>query len=180
MVKIGLIGCPGTGKTTLAFKLSNSLDIPMILSKTFTKQILERDNYDYAPNKFVEHFLAQKDREFELVKGRIKAENESRGFITDRTTLEQFAYSLLNIESYSNDDIVELETICRDNMSNYTHLFYLPRVKQIRDNGIRTVNTFFQMKIDFIIRGIIDDWRISVQKLPNDIQEAVNIVTEVC
>ena len=161
-MKIGLVGCPGTGRTTVAMELSNTLGISFVSSKSITQKITQRDGYIYSPNHFVEYFLAVKSREFELVNARIAAEAGVTDFITDRTTLEQFAYALLRLDTYSTEDINKLREICCDNMNHYTHIFYFPRVNEIKENGLRTSNYYFQTQIDYVIQGLLKEWNIPV------------------
>lgn len=162
--KIGLIGSAGIGKSSVATELSKKLDLIFLKSKEVTRPILKKYNFNYAEGVSVEKFLSKKEIEYEIVDKRTFQESLlTGGFITDRTTLECFAYALLSIETYADDEITLLERICSENMQKYTHLFYFPyKNGWLEDNGIRTVNTFFQWKIDLIIRGLLDDWGIEV------------------
>ena len=79
---------------------------------------------------------------------------------------------------YSDEDIVELEQMCRANVERYTHLFYFNRPDKIKNNGLRTVNTFFQMKVDFLIRGIIDDWEVEIIDVLCDVDDVVSLIVK--
>jgi len=161
--KIGLIGSAGIGKSSVALEISKDFDLIFLKSKDITRPLLKKYGYDYSSGECVEKFLSKKEIEFEIVDSRTFQESLlTGGFITDRTTLECFAYSLLSIEKYADDEIATLENMCCENMKNYTHIFYFPyKNGWLEDNGIRTVNTFFQWKIDLIIRGLLDDWGIN-------------------
>ena len=160
--KIGLIGSAGLGKSGVATEIGKALDIVFLKSKDITRPLLNARGYDVSKCECVEKFLSEKEIEYEIVDRKINQEQlMTGGFVTDRTTLECFAYSLLSVEKYSPDEISMLERICRENMANYTHLFYFPyRNGWLEDNGIRTVNTYFQWKIDMIIRGLLEDWGV--------------------
>ena len=162
ILKIGLVGSAGIGKGSVASKLSEKLGIVFLKSKDITRPVLKKYNYDYLKNECVEKFLSRKEIEFELVSSRIKHESSlNDGFITDRTTLECFVYALLSVEKYTDDEIITLEKKCFKNMRNYSHIFYFPYQNGwLENNGLRTVNTFFQWKIDLMIRGMMDDWNI--------------------
>lgn len=164
ILKIGLIGSAGLGKSGVASKLEQALDLIFLKSKEITRPLLKKYNYDYSRGECVEKFLSKKEIEYEIVDTKINQENlMTGGFITDRTTLECFAYALLSVEKYSDDEIELLEKICSKNMEKYTHLFYFPYMNGwLEDNGVRTVSTYFQRKIDMIIRGLMDDWGIEV------------------
>jgi adenylate kinase family enzyme len=176
MCKIGLIGAGGCGSTTVASIVSNELNVKFIKSSDFTRGILKRDGYDYEQDSFVERFLADKKREFELIDLRIVSEHQQDSFITDRTTLENYVYALDSIQNYSIDELNVLHCKCWKNMKRYTHLFYLPRKDDIKDNKLRTLNIFYQRKIDYLIQSVLKDWGLNVIELPKDIDKSVEIV----
>ena len=163
--RIGLIGSAGLGKGSLSEKIASKLDIVFLRSKDITRPVLKEYGYDFDRNsECVERFLSEKDLEYAIVDKKINQEKwmSANGFVTDRTTLECFAYALLSVEKYTPDEMAMLERICRENMGNYTHLFYFPyKNGWLEDNGVRTVNTFFQWKIDMLVRGLISDWGIN-------------------
>lgn len=176
--KIGLIGTPGSGRTTVAFKLSDQLHIPFLSSRAVTQKILERDGYNYDSGVYVENFLAVKHREKELIANKIKSEREVECFITDRTTLEQFAYALLEVEQYEDGEIEKMENTCKGHLKLYSHLFYFKRSNDIKINGVRTTNKFFQMKMDFIITGLIGEWNIPVIEIDSDADVILKYLSE--
>ena len=175
-LRIGLLGCPGSGKTTVASKLAEELNIPFLSSRSITQQILDRDKFDFVSGMYVEKFLATKHREFELVENKISIENKSDSFVTDRTTLEQFAYALLEIHQYDDNEIKDLQKKCQNHLKTYTHLFYFKRSDDIKKNGIRTTNKWFQMKVDYLIMGLIKEWGIGVYEVKGDVSEIVSII----
>ena len=168
--RIGLIGSAGLGKSGVAEQVGKKLDIVFIKSKDITRPVLTAYGYDVKKGDYVEKFLSEKELESEIVAKKMNQERwMSDGFVTDRTTLECFAYALLSVEKYSKEEIEELERKCRENMANYTHLFYFPqRNGWLEDNGLRTVNVFFQWKIDMIIRGLLHDWGIPFTTIETD------------
>lgn len=180
--KIGLIGSAGIGKGSIASKIGNKLDLFFLKSKDITRPILEKYNYDEKYYPCVEKFLSHKNIEFEIVNTRMQKEYLLQGgFITDRTTLECFVYALLSVESYEDKEITELENICRENMKQYNYIFYFPfKNGWLEDNGIRTVNNYFQWKIDLMIRGLINDWNINAITVPaeNPIDFIINKIKQ--
>lgn len=170
ILKIGLIGSAGLGRSTIASNLSKELNLVFLKSKDITRPILKKHGYIYGQGECVEKFLSKKDREFELVDERIYAESLlSGGFITDRTTIECFCYGLLSVETYTDDEIKLLEKICKENAEKYTHIFYFPYTNGwFENNEIRTTSLYFQRKIDMMIRGVIDDWNIPCKIVCND------------
>lgn len=169
-IKVGLVGSAGLGKSGVATKLSETLGIPLILSKEITRPILLAHGFDYSKGTCVERFLSKKEIEFEIVNERVLRESmKPEGFVTDRTTLECFAYALLSVERYTDDEISTLEAFCRGNMSCYTNIYYFPYNKGwFTENGIRTTNVHFQWKIDCIIRGLLADWNIQYTEVDTE------------
>lgn len=166
--RIGLIGSAGLGKGHIAEELGNRLGIVFLRSKDITRPILSE--HGYQKGDCVEKFLSDKELEYEIVDRKINQEQmmSENGFVTDRTTLECFAYALLSVEDYSPDEIEMLERICRENMGKYTHLFYFPYGNGwLEDNGIRTTNAYFQWKIDMLIRGLLKDWGVDAIAVHN-------------
>lgn len=151
------MGCAGNGRSTIARVLSKELDIPFISSASITRDVLIRDGYNYADDECVEKFLSL--REEELIDKRIKIENEHESFITDRTVIDHYVYLYLSVEHY--DNVYEIEKKCIEQIKKYTHLFYLTPSYDYRDNGVRTVNPYFQDMIDYILQGIIKKLNIN-------------------
>ena len=160
-IKIGLIGAAGTGRTTVAVQIAEKLNIPFIRSQDITKPILDRDNYDYS--EFVEFFLAERERE--LIDNRIAIENKHSSFVTDRTVIDHFAYLFPVVNKYNAEERSAMEELCKKHLNSYSHLFYFKRANNLKDNGIRTINNGFQTMIDYIIKGLIEDWDIPVRKI---------------
>ena len=117
--RIGLIGSAGIGKSGVADKVANRFGIPFLRSKDITRPLLADRGFSQDKCECVEKFLSDKELEYEIVDKKIRHEQlMSSGFVTDRTTLECFAYSLLSVEDYEPDEISMLERICKGNMQN--------------------------------------------------------------
>lgn len=167
ILKIGLIGCAGLGKSHAAAQLSESLGLPFLKSKDITRPVLK--SYGWSPDgSDVESFLGRCTIESEIVRRRLEEEALlSGGFVTDRTTLECFCYAFQALHTYTPESLALLESACRANMSRYTHLFYIPAsAGWLEDNGLRTTSPLFQRKIDLMIRGVMQDWGVPVEAIP--------------
>lgn len=171
MKKIGLIGAAGLGRSTFGKEIAKKEEIIFLPSKDITRPLLKKYGWKYRENSCVEKFLARKDIEFELVSERIYQESLLvGGFVTDRTTLECFAYALLRSEEYSDNDLSLLEKMCKENMKKYTHLFYFPyHCGWFEENGVRTSSVYFQWQIDMMIRGLLKDWGIVYSPIPDSV-----------
>lgn len=159
MYRIGVCGCGGTGKSSLAESLAKALTVPCLRSKDITQLILSRDGYDYSSGIQIERFLANTGRQNEILR-RTMEQQAIAQFVTDRTVVDLAAYALCELrENRDNSDILKnIVDTCRKNVVNYTHLLLCPWQDQLTDNGKRTLNPWYQLVIHAIERGIMDDW----------------------
>lgn len=177
MYRIGICGCGGTGKSTLAESLAKALKIPLLKSKDITHMILNRDGYDYSSGIQIERFLANTGRQNEILRLTLEQQNVP-SFVTDRTVIDLAAYALCEMRENS-DAVKYIVETCRKNVANYTHLFLCPWCDTLTDNGKRTLNPWYQLVVHSIERGIMDDWGCKYFVMPiteNDqrVQEALN------
>jgi predicted ATPase len=157
MYRIGIAGCAGTGKSSLAESLSKALGIPFLKSKNITHEILSRDKYDYSSGVQIERFLANTGRQNEILRRTLEQQSMS-DFVTDRTVIDLAAYALC--EMRENTDVVKniVET-CKKSIGIYTHLLLCPwHNMPLIDNGKRTLNPWYQLCVHAIERGLMDDW----------------------
>lgn len=122
MYKIGICGAHGTGKTTIATLLAKELKLPFI-TNTMRSMWVESGVVDFEKlpsdvrSQFQKHAILKQ----------INRENIEglAGFITDRTVIDNLAYTKLS----SNMDGVDLEiykTLAIERIKNYSHFIYLP------------------------------------------------------
>jgi adenylate kinase family enzyme len=121
ILKIGICGAHGTGKTTLAKEIHRIFGTPIItnLMRNFWQ---ENGVYDFEKLPKDIRTIFQKES---LLKQIESEESYITGFITDRTVLDQIAYTKLS----SNMIGVEFEIyeqLCKERLKSYTHLLYLP------------------------------------------------------
>ena len=159
--RIGLIGCAGNGRKTLAAEASSCLGIPLLQSSSITGSILRRDGYDYLSGEPVEKFLSM--REEEIVARRIESEDAMDSFISDRTVIDCLAYYMLTAERRDDSRFEEMERLVLSHLPRYTHLFYIPpNTSKLVDNGVRTLSRGFQQMVDWMLRGMISDYGLDV------------------
>ncbi len=178
MYRIGICGCGGTGKSSLAESLSKSLGIPFLKSKEITHLILNRDGYDYSSGIQIERFLANTGRQNEILRRTLEQQSVQE-FVTDRTVIDLAAYALSEMREDS-DVVRHIVETCRKNIGIYTHLLLCPwQDIPLTDNGKRTLNPWYQLVIHAIERGIMDDWGCKYHVMPiieNDKRTAEAIV----
>jgi nicotinamide riboside kinase len=155
-MKIGFTGTVSVGKTTLVKALQQ---LPEFKDYTFST---ERSKYlrdlgiplnTDSTIKGQMVFLAE--RASELFQNNI---------ITDRTIIDVMAFTKLakSIPYYIAD---EYNTLASRLISEYDYIFYIsPNKVEIEDNGVRTINPEYRMKIDKEIQAIIHQNQPKINK----------------
>jgi predicted ATPase len=117
--RVAFAGASGTGKTTMSAWLSETLKIPFnpVGSRSVAKAMGFESPYDVDK--------AGKRAEFQrrLVTEKRAWEDENPAFVTDRTTLDNLAYTVFH--DISTIDAGLLEQVV-GGMQRYTHVIYCP------------------------------------------------------
>lgn len=177
--RIALIGSAGVGKSSFADAIAKELNLHFVRSKDITRPILKKYGFTRHSGIKVEEFLGKAEIESEILFNRVRLENEfyEKGFITDRSALECFAYALLNASYNNATDLAILEQECRNSMARYSSVFHLPaNAGWLTDNGIRTIDENFQRIVDYTICGIANSWGIKYFTIPEEIIKFGNVV----
>lgn len=157
-IRIGIVGCAGTGKSTVAETVATRLGIPNLKSREITEDILRRDGYDYSSGIQIERFLANSGRQNEILRRTIEQQSVP-DFVTDRTVVDLAAYAVCEMHHSDPTALRRIVDTCRKNVSVYTHLFLCPwRDVQVADTGKRTLNPWYQYLIHITELGILTDW----------------------
>ena len=171
-LRIGIVGCAGTGKTTLAATVAKKLKIPFLPSKNITQGILDRDGYDYGSGIQIERFLADSKRQLEIFEKTSESHNERDSFITDRTPVDLAAYALSELHDSDPALLRQIVESSRRLVSRYTHLFLCPwKDKPIENNKRRTLNPWYQYLIHGLELGLMAEWRVRYMILKHESQE---------
>lgn len=153
MIKIGVCGAHGTGKTTLISALNEELQLPLIkrtmrtLWEKFGIEDFEKIPADIRANFQKYALMNQIDRE--------EGEGQN-GFITDRTVLDNLAYTKLNADM-SQSDFRIYERLVRERLKNYTHFVYLPIEFEVEPEHLRA-NVGSRREVANIIEEYLDKW----------------------
>ena len=168
--RIAFTGAGGTGKTTSAKVIAETYELPM-------PQSASRTVYE-ANNLTEELVLKMNDEEKLTLQTAIfdqKVRNDTQySYVTDRTTLDHYAYCLAYCGAFMPDDTFRrYEEKTRVAMlSTYSHIFYLPwGYWDAPDDGVRSSVDAWQSQIDAIISGYIDRWNLPVYRVPQEYGE---------
>ena len=152
ILKIGICGAHGTGKTTLAKEVHKLFGTPIItnLMRAFWVENGVAD-FEKLPKDI--RTIFQKES---LLKQIEAEESYDTGFITDRTVLDQIAYTKMS----SNMIGVEFEIyeqLCKERLKSYTHLIYLPIEFESEQELLRAdINT--RQECANIMKSYLDKW----------------------
>jgi adenylate kinase family enzyme len=165
IMKIGIMGSGGSGKTITGFKLADDLGYEFLASRAITSEILRRDGYEHGVQ--VEKFIAQGDRQKEIMNLLIERELKNDDFITDRTSIDVATYALVEMKDSDSKALSEILEVCREHAKSYTHLFVCPwaGIDLRRNNLSRTINPHYQLLIHETQIGILVDWGLSFDML---------------
>lgn len=157
--RIGIVGCAGTGKSTLAQELATDLGVPFLESKSITQDILDRDGYDYASGIQIERFLAHGARQREILRRTVGQQDGGGSFVTDRTMIDLAAYAISELHVSDTVQLRKMYETCRDNSDLYTHIFVCPwKDTPVPDNQRRTLNPWYQFQIHGLELGLLHQW----------------------
>ena len=160
LIKIGVCGTSGTGKTSLAEALSVKLHIPLLKSREITDDILKRDGYDYALGIQIERFLANSGRPNEILRRTIAQQQQEEQFVTDRTVVDLAAYAVCELHDMDVRAVRHILEACKKNVGSYTHLFLCPwQDVPVENNKRRTLNPWYQFLIHTVEIGILQEWK---------------------
>jgi len=175
--RIGIVGCAGTGKSSLARQVAQAMELPLLESKRITQDILERDGYDYGSGIQVERFLANTGRQNEILRRTLEQE-QSEDFVTDRTLIDLAAYVVSEMHDSDTKVVADIFNTCQERASRYTHLFLCPwRNERASENKKRTLNPWYQLLIHAVEVGIMDLWGCSYTILePYETDERVQFI----
>lgn len=165
MYKIAIIGSQSTGKSVISNELSLILKIPMI-----TEIARRYDRNELLNTSSERYMILQK----EILEQQIIAESEYKEFISDRSSLDNLSYWINNCANRSNSfDNNQYIKKAIANAKNYSHIFLLIPEFYPKDDGFRSTDIVYQMRIDAIIQTILHLYNISHYRLNGTIENRV-------
>jgi nicotinamide riboside kinase len=192
-MKIGLLGAPSTGKTTLAFALSKELSLPVIgdsydeiiayCTEEYPFEITKYDEEsfpDYFERLWLEHRYSEINRfEWGFHKVVFSKEDNLRNFITESPGPARAIGCLLYCLHIAQEEWITSKVV-QAMHRHYDLLVYLPPVLPLENDGRRPINTQLVDAIDIMIRGTIAKHRLKVTVLyETELSQRVNHVMTV-
>lgn len=151
---IGLCGAQGVGKSTLAKRLAEELGLPLITKQA--RKAARTLGLDKLPNPRTEVALSNAFQNL-CLHYQLQEESKYPSFISDRTTIDNALYYLMNNAFHAEpaDNMLYYQK-CTENTSRYSLLVYIPIEFELKDDGFRDNNRFRQQEADFLIKGLLE------------------------
>ena len=190
-MKIAFVGASGTGKTTLANMVAKefSLEFNPVGSRSTTKAMGFSNPYDvdkasanvYDSCMFLGFSLAdcakmalESGDESNSVRPRfqkrlqltkIEWESSRDNFISDRSTLDDFAYTALHAV---NSIDCKFALRAREHMLTYDLVFFCPIESFINlsDDPARVKDLQYHRVFEYLVKGALDSWEIAHYTVP--------------
>ena len=135
-MRIAIIGSHGVGKTTLSVKLSNHFGfarIPDIVREAHEK-------------KFVINEETPPESQFWILSKMIELErNTPESWIADKTLFDNIIYGNVILKDQKVKDVIS-DIVIKE--ARYDAMLYFPIEFAIADDGLRSLNSEFQARID--------------------------------
>ncbi|MDD3653701.1 MAG: ATP-binding protein [Desulfotomaculaceae bacterium] len=151
LMKIGISGAQGTGKTTLARALSEELDLPLVEEQA---RLLTAREYGYkTPRELHEQTELGQQFQWRCLELQMAAEDKlPGGFISDRTVIDNAVYWMKwhSREAKSEDNMRYYRTV-ENRARDYDFIIYVPPEISLVANGFRNPDRAYQEEIDFLI-----------------------------
>lgn len=193
-MKIGLLGAPSTGKTTLAAALSKELGLPVIgdsyddiykFCELYTYNVKKRKDETWPEyfDRCWEDGLCNQIYSFESAFHAVSftKEDEYKNFITETPGPARAVGCLLycsHLPGYSDDAY----RLYKNALSKtYDYLFYLPPILPVVNDGRRPTNELLVRAIDLMLVGMINSMHLKVidlwsTKLEYRIADALSVI----
>lgn len=178
VVRIGITGSQGTGKSTLATALARMLDLPLIteqarrVAKEMGITSLKELKNDGEKGKLFQLNCLT----YQLAAERARSNS---GFISDRTTIDNAAYWLKwHAHKWPSDTSNNYYKQAMTNIKNYDLVIYVPPEITPADDGFRSIDREYQLEIDFYIRTFLALSEANYITVQGSVEDRVNRVLE--
>jgi len=157
-MRIALCGAHGVGKTTLAQKLSEHFNLPVLEDIVVMAHHLGFVINEGTPLE-TQLWLTGKQLEQEKVNAR---------FVADKCIFDYYVYAdALDMDP----ELVIVAKKAALNTYNYDHVFYIAPEFPIVDDGLRSLNIDFQSGVDKVYLSFLQNHEIPYVQLMGSVEE---------
>lgn len=158
----GLVGSHRVGKTTLATRLSQDTDLPLVL--TSTSAVFKAHGITLRESISTDDRLRVQD---EILDAAIEAWSKEEGaFITDRTPIDMMAYTLADVSATTNhtpEQIAAMRTYmkrCFDAGNRFFRLYVLiqpgiPIIEDATNKVTGALNPIYMEHLNAVMQGLM-------------------------
>ncbi len=162
-LRVGFIGASSVGKTQTFLKVQKITGIDGIpeIIRMATQAL------GYADiSSVVDKTLLQ----WTILRTQLSCEKQKLNFLSDRTTLDNYAYWDVYHWREGNGRVSRAEhdryhQLAFENVKNYTHLIYFPIMWDEVNDGVRIYDPEGRKAIDQKVQALIDRWRMRSRTL---------------
>jgi hypothetical protein len=167
-MKIALSGSAGTGRSTIAIRLAQSIAHSPLTN--LAKGILREHGFKYGTDMTVEQFLATPERQRQLYDHKRVVESKYDNFVTDRSWIDNAAYAVVGLHKNMMFDMASYVDDCKSEVEKYDCIIHIPWGRQpLQPNGTRTINPWFQFMVDSVICNMAKLWQVNLTTVPQDL-----------
>ncbi|MGA2130252.1 MAG: AAA family ATPase [Candidatus Pacearchaeota archaeon] len=153
MIKVGVIGTHGTGKTVICHELVSELgklSIPVDYVGETAREV---------PNGLVINEGTTRETQEWILHTQIAKELAAKReavVICDRATIDNYAY----LQRQSGGNLI-YDAMIRHHLPSYSLLLKVPiKPEYLTADGVRSINRFFQAEIDSILEKTLTEWNV--------------------
>jgi nicotinamide riboside kinase len=159
-MRIGIAGSHGTGKSVLAKKLADTLELPLI--EEVARNIAKKMQLEQLDPLFENKQLALEFQSNVLANQIAEEIKHINGFVSDRTVIDNYAYwSIYGLCNYINLSRI-YEKVIAHAETGYDVIFFLPIEFPVENDGFR----FQCEQCRNLVEGLIMHTLIQLQSVP--------------
>lgn len=170
-MRIGISGAQSTGKTTLLNALRSE---PYFKDFSICNEVTRRvQSYGLPINEDGTDVTQQLIMNQHIV-NLVMHDN----MITDRTSLDGYVYTyyLRETSKVKRETLEYAKSVMLKTIDKYDLLFYIPPEFDIKNDGTRSINTFFRDRVVLLFEEAIRQFELPVVRLTGSVRERVQSV----